>query len=185
MCDATFGRAGELGGNGMHLHRGPCSQHSQSIQSYPTQSNPIHPTLIFNNQTPTLVPFFVRRCVSSSLASDHFFSSLLPARSPGRSPYLHNIVAPGLHAGGHMWPATLSAPPPPSFSLPSHICRLPRRATSSAMSSPSPISPTLTFTMLTYLFKHLYLPCLSLLSGHVGRLWSDQLLLPGSVEGLH
>lgn len=84
--------------------RGPCSQCSQS--------NPLHPTLIFNNQTPTLVPFFVRRCASSSLASDHFFSSLLPARSPGRSPYTA-LWPPGCMQAGTCGQPPPSAPPSP------------------------------------------------------------------------
>lgn len=187
MCDATFGRAGEWGGGGQWPALAPQTvQPAQSINPIlpnPIQSDSSHLNLLTTEPPPS--------CPSS-------FGVVLPLVSP-RITSSHRCCRPGSQVGlptQHCDPraACRRAHVASHLRLPLllppllHICRRtksPKRATSSAMSSPSPISPTLTFTMLTYLSKHLYPPCLPPLSGHVGRLWSDQLLLPGSVEGLH
>lgn len=165
-------------GNGLHLHRGPCNQHTWAVnptQPNSIQSNSLQPTSSSTKPPPACPRVFgvVHPLLSPRTTSSH--RCCRPGLQVG---VLTQHRGPGLHAGRHMCPpATSSAPPSPTpvtFSAPT-----PKGAVSSGFSSPSLISQTITYSMLTYLSKHLHLPSLSLLlllPSHVRRPWSDQFL---------
>ena len=154
-------------------------QPAQSIQFNPIQPNPTHFILY---QTPIRVPSFVQRCAPFVLASDLLFPLLLPASSP-RYVFLHSIVAPGsLEAGTCGQPPPL-APPLPYPSPVTLIAQSIKRTTSPGSLLRYRIRLTLTYSMLTFLSKHLYLPCLFLLSCRWGPFFPDH-LPPGRVGRL-
>lgn len=177
MLHSTSGRAGEWG-MVCTCTADRAASAVNLIQSNSTRSNPRRPQ-------PKPPPSCALLC-SASGSRFSLLGSLLPIACcrpgpQGRSPY----TALWLRAAcRHMWPAiscpSSSFPPPSRVTF---VASTPKCATSSGASSPALTSQTLTYSMLTFLSKHLYLPCLSLLPSHIGTLWSGP-HLPGLVGTL-